>query len=73
MMDIRNFGKGILLFLVLVWQAGQPSDGLLFPRESESREIKDLSGLWNFKVDNSTGRKVGFEEEWWLKPLCQQV
>lgn len=72
-MDIRNFGKGILLFLVLVCQAGQPSDGLLFPRESESREIKDLSGLWNFKVDNSTGRKVGFEEEWWLKPLCQQT
>jgi len=24
---------------------------MLYPRESETREVKDLSGIWNFKLD----------------------
>ncbi len=44
---------------------------LLFPRESESREIKEINGVWNFRADNSSQRKLGFENEWWLKPLEQ--
>ncbi len=39
---------------------------MLFPRESETRELKDLSGLWKFKVDfHNEGR----EKEWFKKPL----
>ena len=44
---------------------------LLYPRESESREVKDISGLWSFRADNSTNRNLGFEKEWWQKPLQQ--
>ncbi len=39
---------------------------MLFPRESETRDVKDLSGLWDFKVDfNNEGR----QKEWFKKPL----
>ena len=41
----------------------------LFPRETESREVKVLNGLWNFRVDNSSSRDVGFTNEWFKKSL----
>ena len=42
---------------------------LLYPRESESREVKILDGLWNFRADFSASRAAGFAEEWYSKPL----
>lgn len=39
---------------------------MLYPRESEGREVKDLSGIWKFKVDKEN---KGLKEEWYLKPL----
>ena len=35
--------------------------GLLHPQESESREVRDLSGLWRFRADM---HHVGFREGW---------
>ncbi|XP_042544073.1 beta-glucuronidase isoform X1 [Dipodomys spectabilis] len=43
--------------------------GLLYPRESPSRERKDLGGLWSFRADLSDGRRRGFEEQWYRRPL----
>ncbi|XP_028396495.1 beta-glucuronidase-like isoform X2 [Dendronephthya gigantea] len=45
--------------------------GMLFPRESPSRQIKDLGGLWSFRADTSQNRNAGFEEKWFLKYLVQ--
>ncbi|MCP4749376.1 MAG: beta-glucuronidase [Proteobacteria bacterium] len=43
---------------------------MLYPRESETREVKDLSGLWGFQVDfNNEGRKA----EWYRKPLPNPI
>lgn len=42
---------------------------LLQPRESESREIKDLSGMWDFMADMSPNRSVGFDDRWYSRPL----
>ncbi|MEN2984437.1 MAG: beta-glucuronidase [Dictyoglomaceae bacterium] len=39
---------------------------MLYPRESEKREVKDLSGIWRFKVDKEN---KGLREEWYKKPL----
>lgn len=44
---------------------------MLFPRESESREVKEINGLWNFRADNSSDRNTGFKNQWWQKPLRQ--
>lgn len=47
--------------------------GMLFPRESPSRQIKDLDGLWSFRADTSQNRNAGFEEKWFLKYLVQVI
>ncbi|HEY8965135.1 MAG TPA: sugar-binding domain-containing protein, partial [Candidatus Methylacidiphilales bacterium] len=39
---------------------------MLHPRESESRELKDLSGLWRFRRD---ARNEGLEKGWHRRPL----
>ena len=51
--------------------AGAASQGMLFPRESESRQIKDLSGLWSFRADKSQNRNAGFEEKWYEQELSK--
>lgn len=41
--------------------------GMLFPRESETREIKLLDGMWNFKAERNID--FGIEERWYSRPL----
>ena len=46
------------------------SESLLYPRESETREIKELNGKWQFRIDDSADRNQSFREQWWEKPLA---
>jgi beta-glucuronidase len=39
---------------------------MLLPRDTETREVRDLSGIWQFRVDR---RGEGFEKTWFAKPL----
>lgn len=41
----------------------------LYPQESESRIVFDLSGIWNFRVSSSPNQ--GFDEKWYLKALSE--
>lgn len=41
---------------------------MLFPRESETREVKDLSGIWNFKADF---KGEGHKKNWQKRPLTR--
>jgi len=43
---------------------------MLYPRESASRELKDLSGIWRFKTD-SAGR--GLTDKWFLSALTDTI
>ncbi|XP_055462033.1 beta-glucuronidase isoform X2 [Psammomys obesus] len=43
--------------------------GMLFPRESPSRELRALDGLWRFRADLSVNRLRGFEQQWYRRPL----
>ncbi len=47
--------------------------GLLYPRESSSREVKELNGLWHFRADYSEDRNEGFEKEWYKQPLSKVI
>jgi beta-glucuronidase len=40
---------------------------MLYPRESETREVKDLSGIWNFRVDAD---REGRREKWYARKLA---
>lgn len=58
-----------LCFLALL-RSGCPLDtGMLFPRETPSREVKELNGLWKFRADMSPNRKQGFEDAWYKSQL----
>lgn len=39
---------------------------MLYPIENKVREVKNLSGIWNFKVDVNN---IGLQEKWYEKPL----
>ena len=43
--------------------------GLLYPKDSPSRLVKSLDGVWHFRADFSSNRNAGFEQQWWTKPL----
>lgn len=45
----------------------------LQPRESESRQKKDLGGMWNFRADYSPSRVQGFDQKWYAAPLSQVI
>ena len=49
-----------LLLLLLLRQAA----GLLFPRDSPSRESKSLDGMWNFKATPGLNQQLGFNQSW---------
>lgn len=42
---------------------------MLYPVMTDSRMVMDLSGIWNFKLDNGHG----MEEEWYKKPLADPM
>ena len=43
---------------------------MLYPIENRIREVKNLSGIWNFKIDYDN---VGIEEKWYKSPLKDTV
>uniref|UniRef100_A0A8C2A5U9 Beta-glucuronidase n=1 Tax=Cyprinus carpio TaxID=7962 RepID=A0A8C2A5U9_CYPCA len=65
----RSAERLLLAALCSVCQALQ--DGMLFPTESPSREVKDVSGLWIFRADESPERSRGFEQQWYKSPLAE--
>nr|XP_057943998.1 beta-glucuronidase [Doryrhamphus excisus] len=63
---------GFIFFSVVVRDAMCIlTSGMLFPRESSSREVKDLSGLWSFRADMSPNRNQGFERAWYKRRLTE--
>lgn len=69
---MENLSVVRLCFLLVLLERGSPLDtGMLFPRESFSRELKELNGLWSFRADMSPNRKLGFERAWYKSRLSE--
>lgn len=49
------------------------ADGILFPQESEKRQLNTLDGIWNFRAANRSNQEEGFNEQWYLKPLKKVI
>ncbi|XP_072159329.1 beta-glucuronidase isoform X1 [Bemisia tabaci] len=56
---------GVLLHLPCVF-----SGGILYPRESPTREVKSLDGIWNFKL-SKPDHFSGFHERWYHTDLAK--
>lgn len=45
--------------------------GLLYPRESETREVKSLDGMWNFLKSDTNNPTQGIREKWFNNSLSK--
>lgn len=69
--------EALLVFVLLL---ALSCEGILRPQESETREIKPLDGIWNFRLEDYPNQGInkarsflkleliasgGFEENWW--------
>ncbi|XP_005091579.1 beta-glucuronidase isoform X2 [Aplysia californica] len=64
----------LLISFILIYQLVSIVDcgsGMLYPRDSESRQTKFLDGLWLFRVDSSPARNESFVQRWWEKSLAE--
>lgn len=67
---VLGLGKAWAVLGPFLWGCGLAlQGGMLYPRESASRERKELDGLWSFRADFSDNRRQGFEQQWYRMPL----
>ena len=57
---IRLFFCSIFSLFLLV----DYSEAILYPIESETRELKSLDGIWKFQLSPSLEPEIGFEGKW---------
>ncbi|XP_017885419.1 beta-glucuronidase isoform X2 [Ceratina calcarata] len=48
-----------------------PLPGMLYPRESESREVKSLDGMWDFIISPSDDTLLGYKQAWFANELSK--
>lgn len=56
-----------IIWLIIVKETTQL--GILYPQESESREVRSLDGLWNFVVSPTSD--LGQKQSWYKNPLTK--
>ncbi|XP_072272210.1 beta-glucuronidase isoform X1 [Pyxicephalus adspersus] len=61
--------SGLTLLLVSTGLTQAVTGGMLYPRETPTRELKELNGVWSFRADTSPGRDEGFAKQWYKSPL----
>jgi hypothetical protein len=60
----------MLVALLLLGTAyGVHGSGLLYPRASETREVRSLDGVWQFRISPSNDADIGFRQQWYARPL----
>lgn len=64
------------LFILSLWiilaagqEDGSSPAGILYPIETESREVKSLDGIWNFRLAPRLDPDLGFRQQWYSQPL----
>ena len=58
-----------LIIAISLLCANFANGGILYPKNSETREVVTLDGIWRFAVANKSAQNQGFEEKWFTQPL----
>ncbi len=59
----------LTVFVALAYNVCAQNLGL-YPRESETREVKKLDGVWNFRIiPMGEDQNIGFTQKWYSQPL----
>lgn len=59
------------VFGFMMFSLKDRTEGLLYPHESETREVKSLDGMWNFVKSNETAPTEGIRNKWYLDDLSK--
>lgn len=72
-MGIIGYLVNIVFGLMFVNGYEKVTEGLLYPRESETREVRSLDGIWKFARSNVTNPSQGIREKWFKSNLEDSV
>lgn len=61
----------LLVSLSMARVSSESVAGILYPRESETRDVTSLNGIWNFRIATTNQTSLGFEKEWFKTDLRQ--
>lgn len=59
----------VVFGVMLVSGEEKQTQGLLYPRESETREVRSLDGMWKFAKSDPFHPNEGLTEKWYAKDL----
>jgi hypothetical protein len=62
---------GLVLLVAHETACRTNTGGILYPQESESRDVRSLDGIWNFRLSPETDPLTGFRDRWFQKDLSQ--
>ncbi|XP_015374488.1 PREDICTED: beta-glucuronidase-like isoform X2 [Diuraphis noxia] len=64
---VDRLSKTTMFLLLVTFVVPSLAADILYPVESESRELRTLHGLWNFKISPLSDQLIGFNEKWYAK------
>ncbi|XP_063917075.1 beta-glucuronidase-like [Zophobas morio] len=67
--DHKMDRRFLILSLLLQVKSETHHGGILYPRQSETRQVVSLDGLWNFVVPQANNPLQGFDEHWYKRHL----
>ncbi|XP_050322534.1 beta-glucuronidase isoform X1 [Bactrocera neohumeralis] len=70
-MGIVGYLIHFAIALVIVNKEVTPTHGMLYPRESETREVRSLDGLWNFVTSDEANPTQGVRDKWFNDDLSK--
>ena len=72
-MGVIGYMVHVVFGVMLVSGDERQTEGLLYPRESETREVRSLDGMWSFAKSDTTKPSEGLREKWFLKDLREST
>ncbi|XP_037821334.1 beta-glucuronidase isoform X1 [Lucilia sericata] len=70
-MGVIGFCIHYAIALVILNKEITPTVGMLYPRESETREVRSLDGIWNFVKSDVTNPTQGIRDKWYTDDLSR--
>lgn len=73
LMGVIGYMVHVVFGVMLLSGDERTTEGLLYPRESETREVRSLDGIWNFAKSDTNKPSEGLREKWFLKDLREST
>lgn len=72
-MGVIGYMVHVVFGVMLMSGDENTTEGLLYPRESETREVRSLDGIWSFAKSDTEKPSEGLKDKWYLKDLRESV